>query len=305
MIDIERYRRDGYLLVRDAFDPTLLEPFIDVLKCHVEMMSAELVAKNNLPSDYVDESFERRLGLLSPDQRLDNRLWDPVLFCQEFCELITHVALTGPLSALLGEEITYQGNAHLRPYLPLHLDRLPWHQDAQFYGSGTEHLLWQTVQVWLPLVDSPVDTGCLAVVAGSHRWGLLEGAVPGTDNVAPSSVRQQEGIYQRTAERVAFEPVTLLPMRRGDLLFFTNLLAHTGTENRSRIVRWSIDMRFEATHGCRPISCEERQGYEVMHRRILGRGYVPLRVRGAEGPESWADWERAQNARRSTPRMAS
>ncbi|MBO3747350.1 phytanoyl-CoA dioxygenase family protein [Streptosporangiaceae bacterium NEAU-GS5] len=297
MTDVDRFRRDGYLLLPAAFDPMLLKPMIDMLERRVDRLAPELVARHGLASGHAGASFERRLGLLYDGHELDNREWDPVLFGPEFHDLITRPELTDPLAALLGDEITYQGNGHLRPYLSRHLDRLPWHQDAQFYGAGTEHLLWQMAQVWLPLVDADADSGCLAVVPGSHRWGLIDGAVPGHDNVAGSGAERQRRIYRATARRVAFEPITLLPMRAGDLLVFTNLLAHTGTENRAGIVRWSIDMRFEATRGAHPVTPSEARGYDVMHRRISGRGYVPLRVRGAEGPQTWAGWRRVAGGR--------
>jgi hypothetical protein len=260
----------------------------------VDEMAPALAQNHGLSHVYADEPFERRLTALYDGRPLDNRQWDPVLFCEEFRDLIVRAELTDALASLLGEEITYQGNAHLRPYLPGHLDSLPWHQDAQFYGAGTEHMLWQMVQVWLPLVDVNADSGCLALVPSSHRWGLLDGAVSGLDNVRRSTMSRQETIYARTGQRVAFEPITLVPMRKGDILIFTNLLAHTGTENRGDIVRWSIDMRFEATLDSRPLSELERQGYEIMHQRIHGRQYVPLRVRGQNGPQSWAQWQEAR-----------
>ena len=80
-------------------------------------------------------------------------------------------------------------------------------------------------------------------------------------------------------------------LRRGDLLVFTNLLAHTGTENRSGTVRWSVDMRFEATLGP-GLTERERLGYQVTHRRMASRQAVPLRIAGAAGPETWEDWQR-------------
>jgi phytanoyl-CoA hydroxylase len=300
-MDVAAFQRDGFLLLSQALDPALLEPFTGVLRRRVDAMAPRLVSEHGLPGDHADEPFDCRLGSLYAGRELDNREWDPVLFCPEFLGLISRGELTDPLSELLGPEITYQGNGHLRPYLSRHLDRLPWHQDAQFYGSGTEHLLWQMVQVWIPLVDADADSGCLAIVPGSHRWGLLSGAVPGSDNIARSSLSRQEEIYQRTAARVAFEPVTLIPMRRGDVLVFTNLLAHTGSENRTGRVRWSMDLRFEATFGSRPMSARERDGYEVMHQRIRGRGYVPVRVRGAYGAASWDEWQQAHNFAVASP----
>lgn len=292
MIDIEAFRTDGYLVLRDIIRPATLQPFIDVCQARVDKLAHAMLARGDLAGTHADEPFERRLNSVMRGRDLDNREWDPVLFCAEFRDLVSSPELTDPLSELLGREITYQGNAHLRPYLPRPLGRLPWHQDAQFYGSGTEHLLWQMVQVWLPLTDADITAGCLAVVPGSHHWGLIGGAVPGDDNVRRSTLSRQERIYALAAERARFAEVRLLPVRKGDLVVFTNLLVHTGTENRSDTVRWSVDARFESSVGSRPLSELERQGFEVLHRRLAGRGQVPLRVRGADGPESWADWQR-------------
>ncbi len=82
----------------------------------------------------------------------------------------------------------------------------------------------------------------------------------------------------------------MLPMRRGDVLLFTNLTVHTGLENRSGRVRWSIDMRFEATRGSKPLTPEEEAAYDAFQRYIRNHQHVPLRVSGRHGPESWPEW---------------
>lgn len=56
------------------------------------------------------------------------------------------------------------------------------------------------------------------------------------------------------------------------------------------LVRWSIDIRFEATRGSKPLSKEEESGYDAFQRYIRKHQHVPLRIRGKEGPESWPDW---------------
>lgn len=273
MFDVDVFRREGYVVLRNVVDHALLDAFIEVLERRVESIAE---------GRHADLPFERRLDALYAGRQLNTREWNSSLFCEEFWAIVTSPCLIGPLSRFLGDEITYQGNSHLRPYLPRHLDRLPWYQDGQFYGTGIEAMVWNIAQVWLPLVDAGVDSGCMALVPRSHHWGLIsQDAGPDTD---------PEDIYRMTAERVRFEPIHLLPMRKGDLLLFTNLMAHTGTENRSGSVRWSVDMRFEATYGSRPLTPAEEEGYRITRRRMDSRNAKPLRVSGRQGPQTWEEW---------------
>lgn len=274
MFDVDVFRREGYVVVREVVDHGLLDAFIAVLEKRVDGIAGGRLAE--LP-------FERRLDALYAGQTLNTREWNSSLFCKEFWAIVTSPCLVEPLRRILGDEITYQGNSHLRPYLPRHLDRLPWHQDGQFYGVGIEAMVCDIAQVWLPLVDVGVDSGCMALVPRSHHWGLISTeAGPQTD---------PEEIYRLTAQRVRFEPTHLIPMRKGDLLLFTNLTAHTGTENRSGSVRWSVDMRFETSYGSRPCNPEQEEGYRVLRRRMASRNARPLRVAGRLGPQSWEQWQ--------------
>ncbi len=273
MFDVEVFRREGYVVLREVVDHALLDPFIEVLSQRVDELAG---------GRFADLPFERRIGALYEGTTLNTREWQKMLFCKEFWAIVTSPQLTKPLRLLLGDEITYQGNAHLRPYLPAHLDRLPWHQDAQFYGAGIEAMVWSIAQAWLPLTDAGADGGCMALVPRSHHWGLISReAGPDTD---------PEEIYRLTASRVMFEPIQLVPMRKGDLLLFANLLAHTGTENRSGAVRWSVDMRFESTYGTRPMTPALEEGYRVTRQRMASRNARPLRVCGADGPQKYEEW---------------
>lgn len=302
MIDIDGYRRQGYWVVRGVLPNDVLAGVTAVLERQVDEFAAQAVAAGEIPERYEHLPFECRLLAVTARCRPAPRAFDPLLFSPAVRDLLCHPSLTDPLAEILGPEITYQGNGHLRAHLPGVLAPLPWHQDAQFYGTGTELMTEQMAQVWLPLVDAGVERGCPAVVPGSHRWGLLPEAV-GAGNVPRSTDERQQRIYRATGARVAGEPVVLLPMRRGDFVVFSNLLVHTGTENRSAAVRWSMDVRFEATLGSRPLTPAQRQGYHVMHRRLAGRGYVPLRVRDQAGNgEDWSSWcWRREHTERTQP----
>jgi ectoine hydroxylase-related dioxygenase (phytanoyl-CoA dioxygenase family) len=45
----------------------------------------------------------------------------------------------------------------------------PWHQDAAYWSPDLDYP--STVSIWVPLQDTPVETGCMWFVPASHRSG--------------------------------------------------------------------------------------------------------------------------------------
>ena len=96
--------------------------------------------------------------------------------------------------------------------------RLPFQSLA--YGS-----------LWLMLMNG---TGCLKVIPGSNKWGLL-----------PS---ESNGMHLEPTEDVeARGALRSLPMRAGDILAFGQYTFHASGENSTEEVRWSIDLRYSPT----------------------------------------------------------
>jgi phytanoyl-CoA hydroxylase len=100
---------------------------------------------------------------------------------------------------------------------------LPWHQDGgKLWGITREPEL----QIWTALDDAPEDGGCLEVVPGSHRGGLvtaLGGVIP----------------PDRVDEAHAGHRAQLLPARAGEVVLLHNHLwhrsgpSHTGQRRRA------------------------------------------------------------------------
>ncbi|MFL5349654.1 MAG: phytanoyl-CoA dioxygenase family protein [Hyalangium sp.] len=94
---------------------------------------------------------------------------------------------------------------------------LPWHQDGgRLWGITQEPEL----QIWTALDDAPADGGCLEVVPGSHRGGLvtpLGGVIP------PDRVADADAEIRRV----------LLPAQAGEVVLLHNHLWHRSGPSRT------------------------------------------------------------------------
>ena len=139
------------------------------------------------------------------------------------------------VESIIGPEITLSPIQHLRPYTPMRGERqpmqVPWHQDQGVTREEADAS--EILTVWFPLVDVDRTNGCLQVLPGVTRLGLLQHERTGGTHIKPSSMPQ-------------VEPCDCV-MRRGDLLLMSAYTPHHGHQNRSDRVRWSIDLRFQKT----------------------------------------------------------
>lgn len=104
---------------------------------------------------------------------------------------------------------------------------VPWHQD-----SGYGRLEPPTdLTIWIALSDTDERNGCLWILPGSHRLGLQPhhraGRLIGAD---VNSQKENQGI-----------PV---PMAAGDALLFSGHLLHRSLENRTRVARHALYLRY-------------------------------------------------------------
>ena len=88
------------------------------------------------------------------------------------------------------------------------------------------------ITIWIPLQETPTLLGPLEVIPGSHREGLL----PKND---ATDVKRSELTPMRDDD----EFVTI-PLGAGQARVFSNFLIHRSGPNRSNMVRFSIQVRF-------------------------------------------------------------
>jgi hypothetical protein len=143
----------------------------------------------------------------------------PHLFFQWAWDLATHPRILDVMERLLGPNILLK-STRLFYKPPRSAAFVGWHQDGI-----TERLEDSLVPaVWLGLTDATPENGCLRVVPGSHRLGLVpHQEMPNADNLT------SEGV---TAQAKIGTPWDVV-MDAGEMSLHHPLVLHASSPNRS------------------------------------------------------------------------
>jgi phytanoyl-CoA hydroxylase len=163
----------------------------------------------------------------------------PIHLGPETFGLLTNSKLLDVVEQVIGGEVFSNPIQHTRIKpperdLPEHLQvssllaKTDWHQDKGVHlpEADDTHML----TVWLPLTDATPDNGCLCVIPGSHRDGLV------THCMRPGA-RIPDALLDGT-------PIPV-PISRGGVLLFHHLTKHASLRNESNGIRWSFDLRYQ------------------------------------------------------------
>ena len=235
---IEFFGREGYLMVPEVFAPADLRPLRDEFTAVIHASALELRAAGKLSRLYEEEPFERRLSRIyaETDEILGPIIGrgggghsGPALFA-----IITHPRLLAVVESLIGPEIVASSVYRVRPKIPgMARGVVPWHQDSGYFNAHCDRDLILTC--WIPLVDATVENGCLEVLPRAHRRGVARHYTNGPNGyLAIDDPDLPHG----------GAPVAV-PVPLGGVLLLTNLTPHCSTPNRSDVVRWSIDLRYQ------------------------------------------------------------
>jgi len=148
-------------------------------------------------------------------------------------------------AVLQTDEISVHGIFNARPMLP-GAAPTPWHQDAQYWrehgepDAGNPALRRRVVSVWIPLQDLDPELGGLEIASLDATQRVL----------FDDHYREAESaLLSIEPEKIAGLTGEIPLLRRGGAIAFTPLTVHRGTPNRAQRIRWSVDVRYEATDG--------------------------------------------------------
>ena len=155
----QQYREQGFVHRVPVFTPAQVARLRDGLEAIVQ-------GRNGREAELICRSQNAALGATRLTYLQGGWMIDPDLH-----DLIFHPAITVKVAQLLGTSRVrfWHDQVFYKP--PKVGGNVAWHQDYSYWLRTTPS---QHLSVWIGLDDSTLENGCLQVVPGSHRWGLLK-----------------------------------------------------------------------------------------------------------------------------------
>ncbi len=232
---VRQFDEEGYLVVENLFTNQELQPVIDEISADLDNRCKEAVAAGRLSRTYQEYDFEHRLAHVNAeDVTISKSMWDTKLVLPSFFNLMTNPKLLDVAEQFCGPEIIASSVYRLRPKVPSHSwSPVPWHQDSAYFEAYCD--LGLVMTVWVPLVDATEERGCLWVMPRVHKGGLF---FHKPDDMAHYLVIPDDEFGGRKA--------IAAPVPKGGVLLLTNRTPHASFENKTDVVRWSMDLRYQS-----------------------------------------------------------
>jgi len=231
---IQFYKDKGYLLVEDVLKPSDLQPLIDEFDAVIDKWADEYHRQGRLKDLFEDEPFSRRLYRIYNAVDHPHEVWTAVngknMKTAGMFAVMTHPAILDIVESVIGPEILAHPQFNSRAKLPnLEAMVVPWHQDLGYLYPDAEETFM--VNFWIPLVNATVENGCMEVISGSHKHGLIpHEQIAGYLGIPESKLPPGE--------------VVPCPVRVGSVLLILHKTIHRSIPNRSDHIRWSLDLRY-------------------------------------------------------------
>lgn len=225
----------GYLVLENVLEDEDLQPVIDELSSEIHKRAGQAVEKGELSGTFGDEPFETRLASISKQNaKIAVSIWNGALHGPAIFHLISHPRLLDVAEYFCGDEIIASSVYRLRPKIPnFGYGEVPAHQDSGYFEPFCDSSL--IVTMWIPLVDTNEENGCLYVLPGSHREEVFEHKMHESGKYLAIDSPLQPKI----------DPV-FCPVPKGGVLLLDNKIIHGSLKNTSSGVRWSMDLRYQS-----------------------------------------------------------
>ena len=230
----ERFARDGYLLLPGLFDPEQLDGFE---RRFLALVQGDVPAGDDL---VIMRDVMVARGAVEPKTPLHaiNKILsfedDDVLFAYA-----RNPKLLSVVRGLIGFRVmTISTNVFNKP--PGVDGRHPLHQDLRYFALRPEASI---VGTWTAMGPVTRENGCLSLIPGSHRAGLLS-------HLAPDWEYVNGGFF--AAQGVDLDQRVHLEMEPGDTVLLHPLVLHGSGRNRSPDFRRAISVHFASQDCVRP-----------------------------------------------------
>ncbi len=266
------YHHEGYLVLPRLLDDADLAPARGAMREKVEEIANDLFATARVSEKFTDAPFDTRLALLFENLKDQDflkygRSWRerrPGYF-----HLMANPKILDVVESLIGGEIFSNPVYNTRPKVPgVAAGAVPWHQDKSYWPDANVN---PVITVWIPLVDATLENGCLHIWPRTHTSRVLPWH---SETITGTGYTEIDAEHLKQIEAIA------LPLETGGAILFNDRCIHMSTPNRSKQVRWSVDLRYQ------PTDQDPMPGY--------GAGFLARSYRHPDQVATLDDWLRDQ-----------
>jgi ectoine hydroxylase-related dioxygenase (phytanoyl-CoA dioxygenase family) len=166
-----------------------------------------------------------------------------------FARLLVDDRITSVAADIIGPNVQlHHCKAFIKP--PEKGSPFPLHQDAPFFPHDRHSMIAAIVH----FDDAPTEKGCVRVVPGSHRRGVLP--------------HRPDGGWHLDPMAYPVESATPIPAKAGDVLFFSYLTIHGSGINASTEARTTLLIQMRDPTDPPTIRTHESRGQGMMLRGI-------------------------------------
>lgn len=238
---IAHHETQGYIVLEGLLDEDDLAPVRASMTEKVSQMADELLRDGLIADTLKNEPFETRLARIF--ENLDDKVflrygrgWRDRL--PGYFILMSNPKILDAVESLIGPELFSNPVYNVRPKVPkVAAGIVPWHQDKSYWPDANAN---PVITVWIPLVDSTHENGCLHLIPRTHKKRVV------AHEKETYSGTGYEGLPDGYIQKHKKE-IIALPMKAGSAVLFNDRLIHSSTANNSDGVRWSVDLRYQPT----------------------------------------------------------
>lgn len=177
------------------------------------------------------ERFRRELAPLMAGEGRAQPVRQPHLSLPWACELATHPKVVDAVESVLGPDVLVHSTIIFFKR-PGDGGYVSWHQDGLYATLRAPRL----TSAWIALSESTVENGCMRVIPGSHRQGILPHLENPTHDNLLSRGQAIAGVDEALARDVVLQP--------GEMSLHHSDIIHGSNANRSDKERIGFIVRF-------------------------------------------------------------
>lgn len=231
---LQQFREQGYFVLENFFPAEE----IDQLREHIDTFAeAHEIALQKTGREGI--SRPKEISFTAHLAERDPVIWSFIV--QEKFVDITSSILKSDIS-LYWDQSVYKKPETIRDF--------PWHQDTGYVPTDPA----EYVTCWLALDDVPQESGCIWVLPGAHKQGMIE--------------HQDTEIGKQCY--FGDDPGIAVPLKKGSMVVFSSLLFHRSGPNLSERVRKGYVIQYSVANA------KHATTGEPFNRLVIARDGLPV-----------------------------